>query len=220
VWGPSSLEGMPIECDHIVYAGPNLAELVEHVHALTAVEPVDGGSHEGRGTANALLGLGEGRYLELLGPDPHQDEPATPRLLGVDELTKPTVVSWAVRTPSITHLADSARADGYDPGPVQSMTRQSPTGEELRWRLTPPMGGLGGAVPFLIDWQDSPHPSEGLPQVELHRLVITHPDPVQVRAALMAVDALDLAEVRQGRDGEGTHLALTLNTPNGQVELG
>lgn len=211
---------MPIECDHIVYAGPDLAELIAGVHATTGVAPVPGGSHEGRGTANALLGLGRHRYLELLGPDPYQTEPATPRPLRVDEVTAPAVVGWAVRTPSITHLADSARADGYDPGPVQSMTRRSPDGAELRWRLTPPEGGLGGAVPFLIDWQDSPHPSEGLPQVELHSLVITHPDPAQVRAALMAVDALDLAVVRQGRHGEGAHLALTLNTPNGAVELG
>lgn len=208
---------MPIACDHIVYAGPDLQELIEQVRISTGVAAVPGGSHEGRGTANALLGLGHGSYLELLGPDPYQAEPAGPRPLRVDEVPAPTVVGWAVRTPSITHLANSARADGYDPGPVQSMTRRSPQGEELQWRLTPPEGGLGGAVPFLIDWAESPHPSEGLPAVELRSLRITHPDPAELRTALTAVDALDLVEVIRGPQ---LHLTLHLDTPNGAVQLG
>src|SRR5699024_111882 len=97
---------MPIACDHIVCAGPDLQALIDHAHTVTGLAPVPSGSHEGRGTANALLGLGQGRYLELLGPDPYQGEPAGPRMLRVDEVSAPTVVGWAVRTPSIMHLAD------------------------------------------------------------------------------------------------------------------
>ena len=208
---------MPIALDQLVYAGPDLGALVTGVHDATGVAPQPGGSHEGRGTANALLGLGAGRYLELLGPDPAQGEPDRARPLRVDEVSAPRMVGWAVRTPSIDHLVDSARADGYDPGPVAPMSRRTPDGALLRWRLTPPEGGYDGVVPFLIDWQDSPHPAEGLPEVELVRVMINHPQATDVRAALTAVDAYDLIELAPG---EQVRMQIVLDTPNGRLTLG
>ena len=208
---------MPIELDHLVYAGPDLGALVAGVHAATGVAPQPGGSHEGRGTANVLLGLGPGRYLELLGPDPDQGEPDRPRPLRVDQVTAPTMVGWAVRTPGIDHLVDSARADGYDPGPVAPMSRRTPEGELLSWRLSPPEGGFDGAVPFLIDWQDSPHPSELLPAVSLREVLITHPRVSDVGTALTAVGAFDLVRLEPG---DTFRMIVTLETPNGLVTLG
>lgn len=208
---------MPIELDHLVYAGPDLGALVAEVHAATGVAPQPGGSHEGRGTANVLLGLGPERYLELLGPDPDQGEPDRPRPLRVDQVTAPTMVGWAVRTPGIDHLADSARADGYDPGPVAPMSRRTPEGELLNWRLSPPEGGFDGAVPFLIDWQESPHPSEHLPAVSLREVVITHPQVSDVGTALTAVGAFDLVRLEPG---DTFRMSITLETPNGDVALG
>ena len=32
--------------------------------------PTPGGSHDGLGTANALLAIGNGAYLEIIGPTP------------------------------------------------------------------------------------------------------------------------------------------------------
>ncbi|WP_147919015.1 VOC family protein [Ruania zhangjianzhongii] len=208
---------MPIELDHLVYAGPDLAALVAQVRTSTGIAPQPGGSHEGRGTANALLGLGAGRYLELLGPDPDQGDPDRPRPLRVDEVSAPTVVGWAVRTPSVDHLVDSARADGYDPGPVAPMSRRTPDGDLLSWRLTPPEGGFDGAVPFLIDWQDSPHPAEGLPTVSLNEVVIAHPQVTDVRTALTAVGAFDLIRLEHG---DTFRMRIVLDTPDGQVTLG
>ncbi|MFD1719661.1 VOC family protein [Georgenia deserti] len=208
---------MPIELDHLVYAGPDLQALIDEVHRLTGVEPVAGGRHEGRGTANALLGLGAGRYLELLGPDPDQPEPDRPRPLRVDEVDRPTLVGWAVRTSAIDDVVASAREAGYDPGDVQAMSRRTPSGDVLRWRLTPPEGGLGGAVPFLIDWQDSPHPSHGLPEVGLHGLTITCPEAAQVSTALGAVGAAELAAVSEG---PVLRLSAELDTAGGIRTLG
>ena len=208
---------MPIELDHLVYAGPDLGALVAEVHAGTGVAPRPGGSHEGRGTANVLLGLGRGRYLELLGPDPDQGEPDRPRPLRVDQVTAPTMVGWAVRTPGIEHLVDSARADGYDPGPVAPMSRRTPEGELLSWRLTPPEGGFGGAVPFLIDWQESPHPSEHLPEVGLREVVIAHPQVSDVGTALTAVGAFDLVRLESA---DSFRMSIVLETPNGLITFG
>lgn len=208
---------MPIELDHLVYAGPDLDALQREVEELTGVASTPGGSHEARGTANALLGLGGGRYLELLGPDPDQGEPERPRPLRVDEVSGPTLVGWAVRTPNIDRLVSSARADGYDPGPVAAMSRITPDGTRLSWRLTPPEGGFDGAVPFLIDWQDSPHPSMTLPAVALTAIQLEHPQVSEVRAALTAVGALDLVELRPG---PAFRMEVVLATPQGQVTLG
>ncbi len=205
------------QLDHIVIAAPDLDALVDEFHALTGVQPEPGGRHVGKGTANQLVGLGEGRYIELIGPDPSQDEPTEPRPLRVDEVTATTVVGWAVRPDDIGARVTAAREADYDPGDPNPMERRTPDGELLAWRLTPPRGGLDGTIPFLIDWQDSAHPSNGLPAVTLLSLTLTHPDPDAVRAALEAVDALELVtDILQGE----ASLAVELETPHGRVRIG
>ena len=205
------------QLDHIVIAAPDLEALVNEFHTLTGVQPEPGGRHVGKGTANQLVGLGEGRYIELIGPDPGQDEPTEPRPLRVDEVSTTTVVGWAVRPDDIGIRVASARDAGYDPGDPKPMERRTPDGALLSWLLTPPMGGLDGTVPFLIDWQDSTHPSSDLPAVTLLSLTLTHPDPDAVRAALDAVDALDLVTtILQGPVG----LSVELETPRGLVRIG
>lgn len=205
------------QLDHIVIAAPDLRALVAEFQQLTGIQPTPGGQHQGRGTANHLVGLGEGRYIELIGPDPTQEEPAQARPLRVDEITGTTVVGWAVRPDDLSGQVAAARDAGYDPGDPNPMDRRTPEGEVLAWHLTPPRGGLGGTVPFLIDWLDTVHPSEGLPAVPLLSLTLSHPDPASVRSALEAVDALSLVtDIQQGEVG----LAVELETPKGRVHFG
>lgn len=202
--------------DHIVIASSDLGTLASEFHLLTGVKPILGGRHEGIGTANQLIGLGEGMYIELIGPDPTQDDPAQPRPLRVDEVTGTTVVGWAVRTDDMNAQVTAARKAGYDPGDPKPMNRRPPTGKVLEWILTPLTGGLDGTIPFLIDWQDSEHPSSGLPGVTLISLTLTHPQPDEVRSSLEAVGALGfVSEIRRGDVG----LALELETPNGRVSI-
>lgn len=206
------------QLDHIVIAGPDLKALAAEFQELTGIRPVPGGKHEGRGTANQLVGLGEGRYIELIGPDPDQPEPGQPRPLRVDEVTGATVVGWAVRPDDIDAQVATARDAGYDPGQPEPMSRSTPGGEVVSWRLTPPSGGLGGAVPFLIDWQDTTHPSGALPAVSLRSFTITHPDSGAVRKALAAIAALQ--PVSAIKQGDAVSLAVELDTPNGRVRFG
>src|SRR6476660_4946459 len=69
--------------DHLVYATPDVEESVRYVAGLTGVWPVEGGRHVGGGTRNYLLGLGGLRYLEIVGPDREQPEPARPLFPGI-----------------------------------------------------------------------------------------------------------------------------------------
>jgi catechol 2,3-dioxygenase-like lactoylglutathione lyase family enzyme len=190
--------------DHLVLAAPDLDAAVAWFADATGVRPARGGSHEGFGTANFLVGLGDGAYLEIIGPDPDQPAPAQPRPFGIDGLAGRRIVTWAIRTHNIKTLIAEARVGGYDPGAATSMSRRTPDGDLLEWRLTAPRFDYGdGLVPFLIDWGQTPHPtSRDLPQTPLLRWRAQHPDPASVRPALAALRAdlhIDIAD----------HVALT-----------
>ncbi|WP_410590608.1 VOC family protein [Amycolatopsis sp. lyj-23] len=201
--------------DHLVYAGPDLAEAVARVTALTGVTPVPGGRHVGLGTANHLADLGAGMYLEVVGPDPAQPAPAHRRPFGIDDLAGPALVAWAVRTTDIDATIARARARGFDPGDAVEMSRETAEGELLRWRLTPP-SAPGSLRPFLIDWGTTPHPTtRDLPSLPLLMVTGTHPDPASVTTA---TDALGL-EFLVRRAGTAS-LTAALRTPEGrQVAL-
>ena len=172
--------------DHLVYATPNLDRSVRHLTQVTGVEAVEGGRHIGRGTRNFLLGFGDLRYLEIIGPDPERPEPARPRPLGIDSLTGPRLVTWAMRTDHIDALVVQARAAGYDPGRIRPMARRTPDGDLLTWRAT---DRYDVVVPFVIDWGLTPHPARDLPVVPLTAVHAHHPEPDEPQRRLAALGA-------------------------------
>ncbi|OKI08222.1 hypothetical protein A6A06_33665 [Streptomyces sp. CB02923] len=202
--------------DHLVLATPDLESTAAEVAALTGVRPVPGGGHPGLGTRNALLGLGNGAYLEIIGPDPAQPAPEAPRWFGIDVLRGPRLAHWAVRVHGIAGHVARARALGYDPGEPVAMSRRTPDGGTLSWTLTPPRTG-GGLVPFLLDWGDAPHPAsgQGLPVVPLRSLCGTHPDPSTIQAELTALGATLRVEA-----GDEPGLTAVLDGRNGPVSVG
>ncbi|MEU6792154.1 VOC family protein [Nonomuraea wenchangensis] len=177
-----------MELDHLVYATPDLDATVAELERRLGVRAAVGGRHPGLGTRNRLIGLGGRSYLEVIGPDPEQEEPAGPRPFLIDELDRATLVTWAVAVADLDAAVARARAQGYDPGEPRDMSRRTPSGDLLAWRLTPPE--RAGLVPFLIGWGAARHPTEDdLPRVEPVSLTVAHPDPGAVRPALAAVGA-------------------------------
>lgn len=201
--------------DHIVYAAPDIDELVASFRERTGVEPPLGGRHVGRGTRNYLVGLGGQVYLELIGPD----DPTLPgrgtTAFGIDKLTAPRIAAWVIRPKDFDEHIARARRNGYDPGVVRPLSRRKPDGTLLEWRLTQePPNNRDGLVPTLIDWLDAEHPTaSGLPELTLRSFVGFHPDPDAVRADLAAL-GVEL-EVRQGEPG----FEVVLDTPKGEVIL-
>jgi hypothetical protein len=171
-----------------VLAVPELAAGVEHVHGLLGVRATPGGRHFGEGTRNALIALGRGRYLEILGPDPEQAAPAA-RWLGVDAVAVPRLTAWAARGAGLEALVRRARGSGVPLGEVGSGSRTGPDGAVLSWKFTDPRTPLfGGVVPFFLDWGASPHPSETAASgAALVAFSAEHPEPENVRAALLVL---------------------------------
>lgn len=208
---------MPPMLDHLVYAVPDLDAACADIEARFGIRPTPGGKHTGRGTHNALIGLGDSTYLEVIGPDPEQPEPARPRAFGIDNLAVPRLVTWAAKaTGEIEERATRARERGFDPGQVVAMSRARPDGVTLRWKLTQrdELGGEG-LVPFLIDWGDTPHPAATSAKgCRLVTFRAEHPRPDLILPLLEA-----LGEQLEVREGPHPRLIAEIATPRGRVEL-
>lgn len=211
--------------DHLVYAVPDLVSAVADIEERTGVAPVPGGAHLGRGTYNALLGLGGRTYLEIIGPDPAQPDPSGPRPFGIDDLTRPSLVTWCARAErSIDRVRSDVAVAGTDLGPVEAMSRQRPDGVVLEWTLTPPHLDEGGVIPFFIDWGNTPHPTSSLPVGGfVLELILTHPAPDRVKRALAAASSPgvldDEASVIRVEHGETAFVGARLSTSHGVVVL-
>lgn len=205
--------------DHLVLATPDVAATAAQVRNDWGITVVAGGSHTGRGTRNELTGLGGASYLEIVGPDDGQPDPPFPRPFGVDELSAPALVAWCARpTRPLTEVVAAIGALGIDVGEIAEMSRMRPDGVELQWQLTFPLLGPphGGTLPFLIDWLDSPHPTESLPhEASLTFLHLTHPDADQLKAVLAEIGTSDAITVGHGP----VELHADIWTPRGVVRI-
>jgi hypothetical protein len=202
--------------DHLVYGTPDLGAGIAKLEGLLGVRAVPGGSHPGRGTRNALISLGPGSYLEIIGPDPAQPRPQRPRSFGLDEVRTPRLVAWAARGTNLEKLVAEARARGVELGAVLSGSRQRPDGVLLAWRNTDASAAVADRLaPFFIDWGSSPHPAASAPGgIRLIGLRAEHPEPERVRETLRRLEVDLLVE-----KGTAPALIATLETPRSRVEL-
>ncbi len=164
------------QLDHVIIAAPDLEVAKRRFQERTGIAPVDGGKHVGRGTRNALVSFGSGRYLEIIAPDPEQDL-SSGFGAALAELEDESLLHWAVRVIGLQSVADHATNTGFDAGLIRRTSRAQPDGTLLEWELMGVSGhDLGGLVPFYIDWLECPHPSDTTPVVgALTRFEVTLP---------------------------------------------
>jgi glyoxalase-like protein len=207
--------------DHIMLATPDLEAAVVDFQQRTGVRPSEGGRHPGQGSRNVLVTLGNGCYLEIIGPDLSQDRTNN---LGeiLSRLTRPTLLKFATGTPDIEAVHQRASKLGLWPltssgaradGPF-AMSRTLPTGEVLKWRLLLlGSGDYEGYVPFFIQWDSEPHPSQTAASgCSLERFWVEHPDAAGLAKLYSELEvAVDVEPSNQPR------LNLALRTPKGRV---
>jgi hypothetical protein len=121
-----------------------------------------------------------------------------------------------LRTSELEAKAGAMREQGWDPGNIEDMERETAEGRRLCWRLTVRREvGQITPFPFLIDWGDTPHPSIGAPAgLELIDFRVEDPRADLVRRVLSAIGT-DVAVV----EGPETAFVARLRTPQGTVVL-
>lgn len=208
---------LPRALDHVVLAGPDLAALVDAVELATGVRAAPGGRHP-RGTANALIALTRDgqlvrQYLELIGPDAEAGWTAAdvPRF-GISTLREPRVASVAIAPDDLDGAIVRARASGFAYRDPEPLSRVTPDGRHLAWRLGLPADE--SQPPFLIDWGTTAHPAlDGLPELEAIALRrrARDVDAESARFAALGVavgGGADALEVLLGEDGFELELAI------------
>lgn len=207
---------LPNGIDHILYASSSLQQGMDEIEVLLGVRPVPGGRHPQYGTHNALLSLGPGVYLEVIARDPDLPAPERGALIDIPQGENSRLFTFAFRAENIQQTADALRGSGIELGPIESGNRIRPDGSKISWQLTDPYAmPLDGAVPFLIDWGTTPHPSLAVPVAgELVELIIEYPQPDSVRAALSALGA-DVKVV----GGNQVRIFAIIQTETGQKTL-
>lgn len=164
---PQNADSFPdtLSVDHIILAIDSLERGIDLLEELTGVRPVFGGVHPGRGTQNALLSLGQGRYLELLAPNPDDTtESARQRLTAsagwFETVRTPTPSGWAMQVPDALFEYHRLVMQGLPASQPQAGSRARPDGRTLAWHTLNPWGDATRFnLPFVIAWDPhSPHP--------------------------------------------------------------
>jgi hypothetical protein len=208
--------------DHIIWACADLELGSRRFEALTGVQPRYGGVHASGLTHNALIGLGDRRYLEILAP-------VGPAGGGDDDWCRlaraahePRILTYCLRSARpLSELASAFGALGWKNAVVASNGRTTPEGVRLRWQwLAPAAERFGPAFPFFIDWLDSPHPADALgaaqsePGVLLQGFAVGHPQAAELRRTLA-----DIGSTVETYAADDAQFRLQLKTPRGVVSL-
>lgn len=207
---------VPTLLDHILLGVPSLESGIALVERRTGVRGVLGGVHPGRGTQNALLALGDRRYLEIIAPDPAQPDAKNPVAAEIRALEAPRLVGWAAHPGSLTSFAEKLRAAGISfQGPTPG-SRKRPDGRLLQWQTLNLDDNFNGLLPFFIEWApDSPHPSSDAPKgCSLAQFSAETPYPSKLLATLKLMN-LDLSV----QEGEKRRLRASVTGPKGALQL-
>lgn len=161
--------------DHLAIACTDLGQGVRWLEERLGVPMQAGGSHPRYGTHNALLGLDEGLYLEVIAIDPVAVPEAGHSWFGLDDFTgPPRLANWICRTDDLAAAVAKAPPKAGKP---RALTRS-----DLQWQITVPDDGslpFQGAFPTLIAWAAGTlHPADRLPRsgCRLIGLEVSHPD--------------------------------------------
>ena len=152
--------------------------------------------------------------MEVIAPDMAQDLKGN---LGsqLTTLPGPVLYTFAVSCPDIDATQSRLEAIGMQMPPPITMSRELASGQELVWRVAR-IGGhsFGPLIPFLIDWGNSPHPSESLPsECKLEDFWISHSNSMELNNVMQAIGVS--IECREG----AAALHATLRTPAGLISL-
>lgn len=204
-----------IRLDHILWSAPDLDDGARTIELLTGVKPARGGAHPGLGTRNSLVALDAGRYFEIISPDPAQDLTGN-RGGRIAAQARSGLTTFAIASDDLVSLRDAALGEGLTVNGPIAMHRKTPGGARLDWTiLYLEDARFGEAIPFVIDWGNTPHPSASAPSgCGLKSFAALHPE-AESLAKLYSALGVPVAVERAAYPGFIAGLA----TPRGDVVL-
>jgi hypothetical protein len=207
--------------DHLVFGCEQLETGTAYLESVIGKDFVFGGKHDLMTTHNKLLRLQDSIYLESIAIDHKaakaKGELGRKRWFSLDDtLTRqklviaPYPLTWVV---AVDNVDEAVARCGYNPGRTTKMTR-----ENFAWSLTvPDDGGLTeqGLLPSFIKWPSGLNPANQLPEngTTLQKIVLVHPQPDFISAAIDRVGIEDFIEVRSG----SVELIFKLKTSAGKL---
>jgi Glyoxalase-like domain len=173
--------------DHLVVAVRSLDEGIAEFERLTGVKAGAGGKHPGRGTENALVSFGGGKYLEIIAPQPGAT--LAPRDQGMLKLDRLRIINWAISVSDVDEAVATLKGAGFAATPPQPGSRVTPAGERLEWTTFGLAGPAIAAAPFFINWSAATrHPSSTAPGgCAMPELKIADPASDRLSGALRAL---------------------------------
>jgi hypothetical protein len=131
--------------DHVVIGVQNLERAAAMMLDRYGLEAQIGGEHVGAGTANMVVPVGTGQFLELLAVVDATSRHPVPQALARFVADGDRLLFAAIEPDDIEVAA--ARVGE----PILPTARQSANGHQLRWRLTGMLGALSpAALPFFV----------------------------------------------------------------------
>jgi hypothetical protein len=211
-----AFDGAPGMLDHILLGNGDLDRGVAFVESRTGVKAMFGGVHPGMGTRNALLSLGKRRYLEIIAPDPKQENADARRVNELRKLETPKLVGWAAHPGRLDLFVQRIKQQGIAIEGPSPGSRARPDGRILKWKTAVLKDDRGGLVPFFIEWEEgSVHPSSDAPGgCRLESFSIAGPDPDALAAEFHKLN-IEVAVTR----GDKPQLRATIAGPKGVMEV-
>jgi hypothetical protein len=203
--------------DHLVVAIRSLPEGIAQFEALTGIKAGVGGKHPDRGTENALVSFGSGKYLEIIAPQTAAQLSA--RDEAMRSLDRLRIINWAISVGSVDAAVATLRSAGFAATSPQPGSRVTPAGERLEWTTFGLADRTIGAAPFFINWSaGTKHPATTAPGgCDLGALTVTDPNSDRLSAALGPLGVTGVAYVKGGLRIEATvtcgNRTATLTTP-------
>lgn len=203
------------DIDHFIWIAKDYENGKKTIMEKFETAPVDGGKHLGYGTQNALLGLGENLYLEILSPDLEQAQP-NHWSRAIFAANSDGIFHWAAKCSDLKSLHNKALACGYESSGPLAFSRKAPNGEIFSWQLLF-LGGhnFGALVPFFIDWGNTPHPSKNIPMGgQLYRFSLASPQANSLRKFMQSLDInVDITQ------SEIARIDIEVKTKNSTISL-
>jgi hypothetical protein len=205
---------VPALLDHIILGCNDLDLGMELVEQNTGVRPAIGGVHPGRGTRNALLSLGERRYLEIIAPDPAQQKIV--HFPQIREMKDPRLIGWSVHPPDIAATAKLLRDNQVTFQGPDDGSRKRPDGRVLNWKTINLADDRHGILPFFIEWSaDSVHPAKDAPKkCDLDYFTVMGVDPAELSQVFKRI-GVDATVERSDKDRLRAHIT----GPKGELGL-